>query len=78
MNYIRAAMRQAQYQEIPETDTIYGEIPGFQGVTAQAENLEACQQQLVEALEEWIFFRISRKLPVPALDGIELPIQEVM
>lgn len=56
MPYIHASMRHARYQLQPETDTIYGEIPGFAGVTAQADTLETCREELVEALEEWIFF----------------------
>ncbi|NCJ07515.1 type II toxin-antitoxin system HicB family antitoxin [Synechococcales cyanobacterium C] len=70
--YIRAVMRQAQYRLNPVDDCVYGEVPGFVGVSACALTLEQCQQILVEALEEWIFFRVSRNLPVPDVDGIHL------
>lgn len=77
-NYIRAVMRQAIYKAGPDDESIYGEIPGFDRVTATAETLEDCQAELVEALEEWIFFRVSRQLPIPVIDEIEFPINEML
>jgi predicted RNase H-like HicB family nuclease len=68
-DYIRVAMAQAQYRVIPESDAIYGELPGFEGVHAQADTLERCRHDLAEALEEWIFFRVSRRLPIPQVAG---------
>jgi predicted RNase H-like HicB family nuclease len=75
-NYLRAAMRNAQY-EILEDRTFYGEIPGFTGVYANASTLEACREELEEVLEEWILFRVSRNLGLPVVDGIELTVKEV-
>ncbi len=54
-----------------------GKIPGFEGVYSEGETLEACRDELEEVLEEWIFFRISRSLPVPELEGLELRIRKV-
>lgn len=76
-NYIRAAMRQAQYEIMPDDDTFYGKIPGFDGVYANATKLEACREELEEVLEEWILFRVFRNLPLPLVDGITLTIKEV-
>ena len=69
--YIQNAMRLAKY-EILEDGQYYGEIPGFQGVWAQAENLEACREELQSALEDWLILglRMGHKLPVVA--GIQL------
>ena len=36
--YIQAAMHQAKYKILSDDDTLYGEIPGFQGVWANAGN----------------------------------------
>lgn len=72
--YIRAAMKKARYEILPDDNTFYGEIPGFDGVYANADTLEACRDELEEVLEEWIFFRISRNLSLPVVDGIELVI----
>ena len=74
--YIRAAMHEAKYEILPDDGSYYGEIPGFQGVYANANQLEACREELEEVLEEWILFRVSRNLPLPAVQGIELAIKE--
>ncbi|MDL1911881.1 type II toxin-antitoxin system HicB family antitoxin [Chloroflexi bacterium CFX6] len=71
ITYIQNAMRLAKY-EILEDGQYYGEIPGFDGVWAQAENLEACREELQSALEDWLILglRMGHKLPVVA--GIQL------
>ena len=71
ITYIQNAMRLAKY-EILEDGQYYGEIPGFQGVWAQAENLETCRDELQSALEDWLILglRMGHKLPVVA--GIQL------
>lgn len=76
--YVRAAMRQARYEILPDDGTFYGEIPGFDGVYANAATLEKCREELEEVLEEWILFRVSRNLPLPTVEGIELRIKEVV
>ena len=77
MNYIWTAMRRARYEILPDDGTFYGEIPGFDGVYANADTLEACREELLEVLEEWILFRVSKNLPLPIVDEIELAIKEV-
>ena len=75
--YISSAMKKAIY-EIPEDDSsFYGRIPGFKGVYANADTLEECREELEEVLEEWLFFRISRNLFVPEVNGMELKIKEI-
>jgi predicted RNase H-like HicB family nuclease len=74
--YIHTAMKKAKYEILPDDNTFYGEIPGFDGVYANADTLEACREELEEVLEEWIFLRISRNLPLPIVEGIELTIKE--
>lgn len=74
--YIQAAMRQAKY-EILEDGTFYGEIPGFQGVYANAELLENCRNELLEVLEGWVFLRLHDKLPLPIVDRINLVVERV-
>ncbi len=73
-HYIRAAMRRAKYEILPDDNTFYGEIPGFDGVYANANTLEASREELEEVLEEWILFRISRNLSLPIVDEIELAV----
>ena len=70
-------MRKAKYEMLSDNGTFYGEIPDFQGVFANAGTLESCHEQLREVLEEWIFFRVSRNLDLPVVDGLELKIKKV-
>lgn len=73
-SYIQAAMRRATYEMLPD-GTFYGEIPGFQGVWANAPTLEACREELWETLEGWILLGLQLGHPLPIVDGIELAIQ---
>lgn len=75
-DYVRAAMHRAKYEILPDDGTFYGEIPGFDGAYANADTLEECREELEEVLEEWILLRVSRNLPLPIIDGIELAIKE--
>jgi predicted RNase H-like HicB family nuclease len=76
--YLKSAMKKAKYEILQDDNTFYGEIPGFDGVYANASNLESCRDELEEVLEEWILFRISRNLPLPQVDGIQLKIKEAV
>lgn len=75
--YFRAAMRKARYEILADDGTYYGEIPGFEGVYANANTLEESRDELEEVLEEWVLFRVSRNLPLPTVDGIELRVRQV-
>ena len=74
--YLRAALHQALYKVL-EDGSFFGEIPGFDGVWANGGALESCREELEEVLEEWVLFRVSRQLPLPKVDNIELKIREV-
>jgi predicted RNase H-like HicB family nuclease len=76
-SYLKAALRQAQYQILADDNSFYGEIPGFQGVYANANSLELCREELAEVLEEWILFRVSRNLSLPTVDDLNLRITHV-
>jgi predicted RNase H-like HicB family nuclease len=76
--YIQAAMRQAKYDILNDDDkSYYGEIPGFQGVYANAELLGDCRDELLEVLEQWIVYRLSKNLPLPTVDGLKLSVERV-
>lgn len=75
--YLRAALHQAKYEILTDDGSFYGEIPGFDGVYANAATLEACRDELEEVLDEWVLFRVSKNLPVPLVGGIELVVKEV-
>lgn len=75
--YIQAAMRQAKYEILSDDGSFYGEIPGFQGVYANAETLEDCRNELAEVLEEWIFLHLSDSTPLPMVNGMKLAVEKV-
>jgi predicted RNase H-like HicB family nuclease len=74
--YLAAAMKRAKYEILSDDGTYYGEIPGFQGVLANAPDLEECRNTLEEVLEEWLLFSLSRALPIPVVDGLDLTFKE--
>ena len=63
--YIHAAMSKARYEILPDDGTFYGEIPGFNGVYANADTLETCRDELEEVLEDWILLSVSLHYPLP-------------
>lgn len=74
--YLKATMAKAHYELLGGGEGFCGEIPGFQGVLAQADTLEACRGELASTLEDWLLFRISRQLPIPVVDGLDLTVKE--
>ena len=74
-NYIRSAMRRATYEIMPDGN-YYGEIPGFQGVYANAPTLEECRETLQEVLEGWILLGLHLGHTLPAVDGFSLSIEK--
>lgn len=69
--YIRAAMKRAVFEQLKD-GTIYGRIPGFQGVWANAKTKSACHRELQEVLEGWIILSLKRNLPLPVVEEIDL------
>ncbi|PLZ93518.1 hypothetical protein CEN45_08040 [Fischerella thermalis CCMEE 5198] len=70
-NYISAAMHKANY-ELLEDGTFYSEIPECPGVWASALTLEACREELQDALEGWIILGLRLGHTLPIIDGIDL------
>ena len=75
--YLQTALRKAKYEILDDDGSFYGEIPGFQGVYANAETLEECREELAEVLEEWVFLHISDNTPLPVVNGLKLSIERV-
>ncbi len=72
IEYIKAAMHRAKYEILEDDGTFYGSIPECVGVWANEETLEDCRNELQSALEDWILVRISDRLLLPVIDGIDL------
>ena len=71
--YIDAAMSMATYKVYDDDDgTCYGEIPGLQGVWANADTLEECREELREVLEDWIALGIVLGHDIPDIRAIGL------
>ncbi|MFQ6031073.1 MAG: type II toxin-antitoxin system HicB family antitoxin [Dehalococcoidia bacterium] len=75
MAYLTGAMRTAKYEILPD-GTFYGEIPGFQGVYANADTLESCREELQEVLEGWIILGLRLGHSLPVVEGIDLLVQK--
>ena len=76
-SYLRMALHQARYEILSDDGSYYGEIPGFDGMYADASTLEACREELAEVLEQWLFLRTHRRLLIPVADHIEPRIEVV-
>lgn len=73
--YIDAALHRARYEILAEDGCFYGEVPGLEGVFAEASTLEACRDELESVVEDWLLLRIARQMPIPVLDGIDLQVR---
>lgn len=74
--YIEAAMRTAKYKILSDDDSYFGEIPGLQGVWANADTLEDCRDELQSGLEDWIMFKLELGQAIPDVNGISLSVKE--
>ena len=74
--YITKALQHAGYKQL-EDKSWFGEISGFKGVWANADNIEDCRKELIEVLEEWLFLKISHQDPIPPIDGASLKIKNI-
>ena len=74
--YINAAMREAKYKILSDDGSYYGEIPGLQGVWANADTLEQCRDELQSGLEDWIMFKLELGQAIPEVNGVSLSTKE--
>ena len=75
--YIRAAMARAEVLPLEGTNEFFGEIPGLQGVWSSEPTPEACRAELRDVLESWLLLRLTRGMPIPVLDGVDLSVSTV-
>lgn len=76
-DYVQALMRRATYEILPDSGFYYGEIIYAPGAYATAKTLESCRDELREVLEGWILLSISKNLPLPVIEGIDLSVKLV-
>ncbi|HEY7908315.1 MAG TPA: type II toxin-antitoxin system HicB family antitoxin [Thermomicrobiales bacterium] len=75
VDYVQAALHHAKFETIAEDGTIFGTIPGFPGVWANAETVEECREELAEVLEGWLLLGIANHDNLPIVDGIDLNVR---
>ena len=75
--YIRAAMKKAHYEILPDGEGYFGKIEGLPGVWANGDTLEACREELQEVLEEWIIVGLKKGHHIPAMESVNLDVREV-
>ena len=69
-DYLNAAMRHAEYERL-EDGAWYAHIPGLPGLWASAANLEDTRNELLSALDDWLYVNASgAKIQPPEFDGI--------
>jgi len=73
--YIQKALKKAHYKMLDD-GTWFAEIPGFEGVWANAKTVEECRNELQEVLEEWLVLKIRDRDPIPAVEGVEIRVKE--
>jgi len=70
-DYINAAMTRAKYKIIDD-GTYFGEVPGLEGVWANAKTLETCRQELQEVLEDWLIVKLRDGDTIPRIGRVQL------
>ena len=75
--YVQKALEKARYKVL-EDGTWFAEIPGFEGVWANAGTVEECRHDLMEVLEEWLVLKIRDRDPIPEIEGVTIQIKEVI
>ena len=74
-DYINAALRHARYEILSDDGSYYGETPELPAVWANAETLEACREELREALENWITLGLAMQHKLPPIDDVEVIVE---
>jgi len=67
INFINKKLETAKYKLL-EDKTYFGEIPGINGVWANAKTLESCRKELQEVLEDWLILSIKSDKRIPGFN----------
>jgi len=76
LEYCEKAIEKAEYKKL-EDGTWFAEIPGFQGVWANSNTVEACRKELITVLEEWLILKLRDQNSIPEINGLRLEIREM-
>jgi predicted RNase H-like HicB family nuclease len=75
--YLQKAMETAHYELLEDNEGFYAEIPSAPGVWATGSTLEACRQELLEVLEEWVIVGIAMGHDLPEFEGVTIKVKSV-
>jgi predicted RNase H-like HicB family nuclease len=64
--YLDKRLARARYKRLKD-GSYFGEVPGVQGVWANARTLPRCRAELREVLEDWLVLKVRNKETVPGL-----------
>jgi len=72
-DYLHAAMRHAEYERL-EDGSWYAHIPGLPGLWANEPNIEDTRNDLLAALDDWLFVNgtTGARVAPPKFDGISI------
>ena len=73
LEYISKAIERTTYKKLDD-GSWFAEIPGFDGVWANAQTVESCRKELIEVLEEWLLLKVCDRDEIPAVHGVHLRI----
>ena len=76
LRYIQSALERAHYEVIEDEEPFYGEVSELEGVWATGKTLEACRNNLMEAIEDWLLFSVAKGLPIPVLGEVSIRLPE--
>ena len=74
--FIERKLKKASYKLL-KNGSYFGEIPGLNGVWANAKNLEDCRKELKEVLEDWLLLKIRDKEKISGF-AIKIDRRELM
>lgn len=75
--YLDAAMARAEFESLADDGSVFGHIPGLDGVWANAPTVEECRDELESALEDWVIAGLRLGHEIPAVDGVSLALPEI-
>ncbi len=76
-DYMDQAMQHAEFKPLAD-GSIFGSLPDFQGVWADADTEETCREELREVLEGWLLLGIANHETLPEVDGLKLEIGKIV
>ena len=65
--YSISALKQAKYKTIESAEPFYGEVPGWEGVSATGKSLEECRNNLEKVINGWLVVQLKRGFVIPPI-----------